>query len=134
MPLPQAPLVCIVVAYFLVYLPHFLALGHRLKLPGGFENNYPRDQTARLEGWAKRASAAHQNGFETFAPFAIATVLASISHANEHTVTMLTIAFVVLRALYVALYIANFAAPRSLVWTCSVATTATLFVLPLRAA
>jgi uncharacterized MAPEG superfamily protein len=131
MPLSQTPLVCILVAYFLAYLPHFLALGHRVKLPGGFENNYPRDQTARLEGWAKRASAAHQNGLETFAPFAIATVVASSSHATAQTVTMLTIAFVVLRALYVALYIANLAALRSLVWTCSIATTATLFALPL---
>ena len=131
MTVPTIPILCIVVAYFLVYLPHFIAGSQRFKLPGGFDNAHPRDQTARLEGWAKRASAAHQNGHETFSPFAIAVVVAWVGHASEHTITMLAIAFVVLRLVYIAVYIANLHALRSLVWTCSLVTTATLFVLPL---
>ena len=37
---------------------------------GGYDNRMPRVQQARLEGWGARSVAAHQNGFESFAPFA----------------------------------------------------------------
>ena len=39
---------------------------------GGYDNHLPRAQQAQLEGWGARSVAAHQNGFETFAPFAAA--------------------------------------------------------------
>lgn len=131
MNVPTIPILCIVVAYFLVYLPHFIAGSQRFKLPGGFDNAHPRDQVARLEGWARRASAAHQNGHETFSPFAIAVVVAWVGHGNEHTLTMLAVAFVVLRLVYIALYVGNVAALRSVVWTSSILTTTALFLLPL---
>src|SRR5580704_13320097 len=85
--IPTIPIVCIVVAYFLVYLPHFVAGSQRFKLAGGFDNKHPRDQTARLDGWAKRASAAHQNGHETFSPFAIAVVVAWVGHGSAQWLT-----------------------------------------------
>ena len=131
MPVPTIPILCIVAAYLLVYVPHFIGGSQRFKLPGGFDNKHPRDQVARLEGWAKRASAAHQNGHETFSPFAIAVVVSWVGHASEHTMTTLAIAFVALRVLYIAMYIGNVAPLRSVVWTCSLLATATLFVLPL---
>jgi uncharacterized MAPEG superfamily protein len=131
MSVPTIPLLCIVVAYFLVYLPHFIAVAQRFKLPGGFDNKNPRDQTARLEGWSKRASAAHQNGHEAFSPFAIAVVVSWVGHANAHTMTMLAIAFVALRAIYIVLYIANLALLRSVVWTSGWLVTLALFLLPL---
>jgi uncharacterized MAPEG superfamily protein len=131
MNVPIHCIACIAIAYFLIYVPHFIAGSQRFKLPGGYDNKNPRDQTARLEGWAKRAAAAHQNGFETFSPFAIAVVVACAGHADEKTVTTLAVAFVVFRALYVAFYIANLHPLRSLVWTGSVATIGTLFLLPL---
>jgi uncharacterized MAPEG superfamily protein len=130
MPAPTVPILCIVVAYLLVYLPHFVAGSQRFKLPGGFDNANPREQTARLEGWAKRASAAHQNGHETFAPFAIAVVVAWVGHANEHTLTLLAVAWVVLRLVYIGMYIANLAALRTLVWTTGLGVTVALFLLP----
>jgi uncharacterized MAPEG superfamily protein len=129
--IPTIPIVCIVVAYFLVYLPHFIAGSQRFKQPGGFDNKHPRDQTARLEGWARRASAAHQNGFETFSPFAIAVVVAWVGRGNEQRLTTLAIAFVALRAIYIALYLANLAPLRTVVWTCSLLTIVALFLLPL---
>jgi uncharacterized MAPEG superfamily protein len=131
MTVPTIPIVCIVVAYLLVYVPHFIAGRARFQLPGGFDNRHPRDQVARLEGWARRASAAHQNGHETFSPFAIAVVVAWVGHASEHTISILAIAFVVSRALYIPLYIGNIHALRSAVWTCSLLSTAALFLLPL---
>jgi uncharacterized MAPEG superfamily protein len=125
------PILCIVAAYFLVYLPHFLAGSQRFKQPGGFDNTHPRDQSARLEGWARRAAAAHANGHETFAPFALAVVVAWIGHASRGTVATLAMTYVVLRALYVAAYIGNVAPVRSLLWTASFAITVALFLLPL---
>jgi uncharacterized MAPEG superfamily protein len=100
-------------------------------MQGGFDNHHPRDQAARLEGWAKRASAAHLNGHETFSPFAIAVVVALVGHANEHTVTLLTVTYVVLRIAYIAVYLADLAAVRSLVWTAGLGITFALFLLPL---
>ena len=131
MTIPTVAILCIVVAYLLVYVPHFAAGSQRFKQPGGFDNKHPRDQTARLEGWAKRAVAAHQNGHETFSPFAIAVVVASVGGANPHTLTLLALAFVVLRVLYIAAYIGNVAPVRSLIWTSSLLVTFALFLLPL---
>jgi uncharacterized MAPEG superfamily protein len=131
MTVPTIPIVCIAVAYLLVYVPHFIAGSQRFKLPGGFDNKHPRDQVARLEGWAKRGSAAHQNGHETFSPFAISIVVSWVGHASEHTMTMLAIAYVALRVVYVASYIGNVAPLRSLVWTGGLLITAALFLLPL---
>jgi uncharacterized MAPEG superfamily protein len=130
-PLPATPILCIVVAYLLVYVPHFIAGPARIKMQGGFDNHYPRDQAARLEGWAKRASAAHLNGHESFSPFAIAVVVAWLGHASEHTISMLAIAYVALRVAYIAVYLADLAAVRSLVWTAGMGVTVALFVLPL---
>jgi len=125
------PILCIVVAYVLVYLPHFLAGSQRFKLPGGFDNKHPRDQSVRLEGWAKRASAAHTNGHESFSPFALSVVVAWVGHGNPSTLTALAVAYVVIRVLYVAAYIGNVAPVRSLLWTSGFVITIALFLLPL---
>ena len=125
------PILCIVAAYFLVYLPHFIAGSQRFKQPGGYDNTHPRDQSARLEGWARRAAAAHVNGHETFTPFALAVLVAWIGHANPGTVATLGITYVVVRALYVVAYIGNFAPVRSLLWAGGLAITVALFLLPL---
>jgi uncharacterized MAPEG superfamily protein len=129
--LPAIPLLCVAIAYLLVYVPHFIAGRARFKMQGGFDNHYPRDQAARLEGWAKRASAAHMNGHETFSPFAIAVVVALVGHASEHTVTLLAVTYVVLRIAYIVVYLADLAAVRSLVWTAGLGITFALFLLPL---
>jgi uncharacterized MAPEG superfamily protein len=128
---PTVALYCVVFAYFLVYLPHFIAGSQRFKQPGGFDNKNPREQTARLEGWAKRASAAHLNGLETFAPFAISIVVAWVGHGNPGTLTALALAYVAIRVLYIGAYIGDLAPIRSLLWTGGFAVTTALFLLPL---
>ncbi len=129
--LPAIPVLCVVIAYVLVYVPHFIAGPARFKMKGGFDNNYPRDQAARLEGWAKRASAAHLNGHESFSPFAIAVVVAWLGGAGERTIAMLAMVYVALRVAYIAFYLANLAAVRSLAWIAGFGITIALFVLPL---
>jgi uncharacterized MAPEG superfamily protein len=125
------PFLCILIAFGLIYIPHFLAGAGRFKLPGGFDNAHPRDQTPKLEGWYRRASAAHQNGFETFSPFAAAVLVAHLGHGSPERAATLAIAFVVLRVLYIVAYIANLAMARSGLWTLMMSVTTWLFLLPL---
>ena len=137
------PILCIVAAYFLVYLPHFLAgsFSSRILVERMVVNlkeincsvlGDVADQAASVcEEPLGRAAAAHANGHETFAPFALAVVVAWIGHASPGTVATLAMTYVVLRALYVAAYIGNVAPVRSLLWTASFAITVALFLLPL---
>jgi uncharacterized MAPEG superfamily protein len=129
--LPPIQVLCIAAAFFLVYFPHFIAGAARAKLPGGFDNHLPRDQSSRLEGWGRRAAAAHQNGHESFAPFAIGMILGWLGHAPEATLTGLAVAFVVLRAAYIGCYIADVHVARSAAWTLGWLITLGLFLLPL---
>jgi uncharacterized MAPEG superfamily protein len=92
-------------------------------------NQHPRDFLAKLSGPASRANAAQLNSFEAFPAFAAAVLVAQYAHAPQHSIDMLAIAWVVLRLIYGALYIANLAALRSLVWFSGMACVVGLFVI-----
>ena len=124
------PLVCVFVAFLLNLLskgPVALAMARR---PGGYDNKHPRDQEATLEGWGRRAFAAHLNGFEAFPAFAAAVVIAQISGADPVWSTRLAVAFVIARVLYLPLYIFDLDLLRSAVWAVGLAATCGLFLLP----
>ena len=103
----------VLVLNYVVKVPVAIAMGRQ---KGGYDNRNPREQQARLEGWGRRAVAAHANGFEAFAPFAAAVLAAHVTHAPLASVNALAITFVIARVAYAALYIANVATLRSLVW------------------
>ena len=92
-------------------------------------NQHPRDFLAKLSGPASRANAAQLNSFEAFPAFAAAVLVAQYAHAPQHSIDRLAIAWVVLRLIYGALYIANLAALRSLVWFGGMACVVGLFVI-----
>lgn len=124
------PLLCVTIAFVLIYVPRvFVAIGQS-RMPEGMDNKHPRDQQARLTGWAKRAQAAHDNSFESFAPFAAAVFVAHLAGGDPAVASTLAIAFVALRALYIGVYLANIDKVRSLVWTGGMACTVGLFLLP----
>ncbi len=100
----------------------------RLLVKEGYDNHNPRDQQARTEGAAKRGVAAHLNGFENFPPFASAMLFAFVTGVTSSTVNVLGGAYVVSRIVYNYLYVANFAAPRSLVWTLGSLSTIALYI------
>lgn len=121
---------CIVAAWAVVYLtkaPIAVAM-HRA---GGYDNHHPRAQQAKLTGWGARALAAHLNGFETFAPFAAAVLVAHVAGAPTSLVTGLALLFVVARVAYVACYIADLSSLRSAVWGVGFLATLGLFLAPL---
>ena len=123
--------VCIFIAFSLIYLikiPTSIAMG---KSAGGYDNRHPRDQQGKLEGWGRRAAAAHQNAFEAFAPFAAAVLVAHVSAVDPGTSATLAVVHIVARAIYPVLYIANIHWARSLVWLVGFGATVALFIAAL---
>ncbi len=83
---------------------------------GGFDNHDPRAWLAGQTGWQARANAAQQNSFEAL-PFFIGAVL--IAHqlgAPQTIVDILSVLFITLRIIYVAMYVADLPAIRSTIW------------------
>ena len=79
---------CIVAAWLVVYGSK-LPVAAAMQRAGGYDNHLPRSQQARLEGWGARSVAAHQNGFENFAPFAAAVLVAHLAGGPERIVDLL---------------------------------------------
>jgi uncharacterized MAPEG superfamily protein len=129
---PLTPaLLCLPVAFVLVYAPKVPLSVAMAKQPEGYDNRDPREQQARLPPAGKRAQAAHLNGFEDFAPFAAAVLTATICGAPAGLTNMLAIAHVAVRVVYPFLYIRGIDKLRSLVWFVGWATTLALFLSPL---
>jgi uncharacterized MAPEG superfamily protein len=123
------PFVAILLAYILVYVPRVGIVAKAMTAqPGGYNNSDPRAAIALLDGPARRAQNAHNNGFETFAPFAVAVFMASRS-GKLNLISILCIAFVALRATYIWAYITNNAKLRSPVWFLGAACTLALMVI-----
>jgi uncharacterized MAPEG superfamily protein len=121
---------CVVAAWAVVYLSK-LPVAVAMQRAGGYDNRHPRAQQAALEGFGARAVAAHLNGFETFAPFAVAVLIAHLLAAPAARIDALAAIFVASRVVYVACYLANLASLRSAVWMVGFAATLGLFLLPL---
>ena len=72
----------------------------------------------------ERARAAHQNGWENFPLFASAVICANIAKVDAGSLNAACATFLVLRAIYIPLYItisnSNYAPARSVVWAGSV--------------
>ena len=88
---------------------------------GGFDNDDPRSWLARQTGWRARANAAQANSFEALPFFIGAVVIAQQLGADPARVGGLAAAFVLLRIVYVGLYVAGVATMRTLVWTSALA-------------
>jgi len=95
----------------------------------GFDNNNPRAWLAKQSGFRARANAAQQNSFEAFPFFAAAVIIAHLAHAPQGRIDALAVAFIVLRLLYLACYLADRATVRTLVWGLAYACIIGLFVI-----
>ena len=111
-------------------LPIFCAL--YAKISAGFnfvhDNANPRAFLQKTQGISARAHAAQQNGFEAFAPFAAAVIVAhATGNAAQNTVDLLAVSFIVFRLLFIAAYLADKATLRSLMWAGGLVCTLSLF-------
>jgi uncharacterized MAPEG superfamily protein len=84
---------------------------------GGYDNNNPRDWLARQQDWRARANAAQTNSFEGLPFFIGAVVIAHQLGAAQARIDILAFVYIVLRLLYIMMYVANLANIRSVVWT-----------------
>jgi uncharacterized MAPEG superfamily protein len=80
-------------------------------------------------GLRQRADWAHRNHFESFPAFAAAVFVAELAHAPQTRIDQLAGIFVLLRVIYTALYLADQATLRSVVWSLGLITVIWLFVL-----
>ena len=117
---------CILIAAFLPLLFTAIAksLGRR-----SFNNRSPREFQAQLTGTALRAHWAHLNSFEAFPAFAAGVLVAQQIGAGQGKIDALAIAFVVLRVIYGACYIADLATLRSIIWAAAAGCTVALFLI-----
>jgi uncharacterized MAPEG superfamily protein len=81
-----------------------------------FDNSKPRDPEFYKDPFRARGLAAHQNGMEGFAFFAAAVIIAQMRGASQPLVDGLAFAYLALRFIYVALYLANKPSLRSAAW------------------
>lgn len=84
---------------------------------GGYDNHNPRAWLAKQVDWRARANAAQANTFEAMPFFFGAVLVAHQLGAHQGRLDLLAFVFVVLRVVYVAMYIADYAKVRTLVWT-----------------
>lgn len=84
---------------------------------GGYDNVDPRQWLAQQTGWAARANAAQANTFECLPFFFVAVVIAHQLDALQIRLDVLAVLFVVLRVIYVLMYLAGMAKTRSVLWT-----------------
>lgn len=126
----MGPFICLFGAFLLTILTK-MPVAYAMNQKGGYDNKHPRDQQAQLTGWGKRALAAHQNMYESFAPFAVAILAAVVGKASMDTMTFLGTLYLIARVFYTILYIVNIHWARSLVWGVGFACTGALMLLPL---
>jgi len=102
---------------FVILIPFVLALSAdylRVKEFGDFDNEHPREQTARLTGVGARVWAAQQNAWEALIMFAPCVVIAHLAGADPGRSATAAIVFCVARVLHAAFYISNLSTLRSL--------------------
>lgn len=105
------PFWCVLVAGLLPYVATIIAKSRR-----DFDNANPREWLARQQGFRARAHAAQLNSFEAFPLFAAAVVIAHVRGAQQHPIELLALGFIAARVLFIAFYVSNLAALRSLAW------------------
>ena len=124
------PFLCILIAYALCYAPKLPLSIAQARQPEGYDNRHPRAQQDKLEGWGARARGAHLNSFESFPAFAAAVLVAHLAGGDPRRASLLSIGFVVSRAIYIVVYLADLPRLRSTVFGLGMVAIALLFLLP----
>ncbi|KIQ37549.1 glutathione metabolism protein [Variovorax paradoxus] len=104
---------CVFIACGLPYLAAWIAKAGNF---GPRDNVHPRDWAARQNGWRARANSAQANTFEGLPFFIGAVIIAHQLGVNQARLDMLAVAYVVLRTIYLAIYIKGLGGVRSAVW------------------
>jgi uncharacterized MAPEG superfamily protein len=104
---------CVLVAALLPYMCSYIA---KIGAFGARDNATPREWALKQSGWRARANAAQANSFEGLPFFFAAVVIAHQLGAAQGRIDMLAAAYVVLRLVFIALYVGGASTARSAVW------------------
>jgi uncharacterized MAPEG superfamily protein len=88
---------------------------------GGFDNDNPRAWLARQTDWRARANAAQANSFESLPFFIGAVIIAHQLGAHQVRLDVLAFVYIVLRMMYIMMYVAGLSTARSIAWTLAMA-------------
>jgi uncharacterized MAPEG superfamily protein len=103
---------------FFVSLMPIIAAGvgskERISLPGGMDNNNPRQQASQLEGLGARAYAAQANAWEALAMFTVAVMINHLAQGAPGPSGILALIFIVARFGHLGAYLGNKGMLRSL--------------------
>lgn len=109
----------VIISVFIAAVLPYLAkapLAFAMNQEGRYDNQYPRDQQARLTGFGARALAAHQNSFESLIIFGAAVAVVLATNTINSTIEWLAITHVIARVMYCVMYYINQDKLRSLSW------------------
>src|SRR4051812_26924877 len=110
---------CVLIAALLPLVCTWLAKSGGVGKPrreGGFDNTDPRGWLARQTDWRARANAAQANSFEALPFFIGAVIIAHQLNASQGVVDILSVLFVTLRIVYIAMYVGGLPMVRSAIW------------------
>ena len=82
----------------------------------GFDNGDPRGWLGRQTDWRARANAAQANSFEALPFFVGAVIIAQQLQAPQARVDILAFVWILLRSIYILMYVAGLPGVRSAVW------------------
>ena len=110
---------CLLVAALLPlgcsYLSKSVGFG-KPRSKGGFDNREPRAWLDKQQGWRARANAAQSNTFEALPFFFAAVIIAHQTGGRQALIDLLAFAFIIVRLIYVALYVGGMGTARSFTW------------------
>ncbi|OEC36335.1 Uncharacterized conserved protein, MAPEG superfamily [Pseudomonas cuatrocienegasensis] len=113
------PFWCLFITALLIYVAKIPVAKAMNAEAGGYDNQHPRAQQAKLTGLGARALAAHLNTLEIFPLFAAGVLMAHVTQMYGGWVDALAVLFVIARVLYLVFYWQNLHWQRSLVWILS---------------
>jgi uncharacterized MAPEG superfamily protein len=118
-------IICLFIAALLPFVAK-IPLAIAMQKSGGYNNNHPRAQQAKLTGFGARALAAHENAFESLIIFAPAVLLAIATQNTGSFIEQLAITHVVARVFYNIAYLANIGTIRSVIWAVGIISSFTI--------
>jgi uncharacterized MAPEG superfamily protein len=124
---------CIFIAAIMPIVCAGLAKRGRFGVPrkeGGFDNLDPRGWLERQEGWRKWANNAQANCWEALPFFGLAVLSTHVLAGASAWVNGLAVLFIVLRCVFVYLYVTGRQLARSGVWTLAFFVNIAIFFYP----
>ncbi|MBC7711337.1 MAG: MAPEG family protein [Rhizobacter sp.] len=127
-------LLCILLAAIMPIVCAGLVKGRDMTVSfkdGGYDNRNPRDWIAKQQGSKKWAQAAQENCWEALPFFAASVIVSHMLGVIGWLPNALAVTFIVLRVIYIALYVTGKERPRSLVWVAAFFVNIAIFLSPL---